>query len=202
MAQPRDSKGRYASSGSTLGALVLALALAAAGGTAVSAGLGSGASARSGSTKARDRDPGPLLRRLADRAVDVGRPDVAADGDCAAHSYGAVRLWFRDHPCDALFRTVVEVDVTGGGTALVAVSWVDLPTEEAARELHYLVDGDGTGNVTELSRERGPYTGVRFTGEHYESARDGTTVVNAQAQSVAGGVDASELEALARVALG
>jgi hypothetical protein len=81
------------------------------------------------------------------------------------------------------------------------VAWVDLPTEASAREFHALVDGDGTGNVRELTRERGPYTDVRFTGEHYESARDGTTVVNAQAQPVEPGPAPAELEGMVRAAL-
>lgn len=185
-------------------AVVLAAAVAA-GGAAIGTGAGSaarpgGGSGSTSSTKARDRDAGPVPRRLADEAVDVGIPGVEADDDCVDHSYGAVRLWFRDHPCDALFRTAVQVDVTGG-TVLVAVSWVDVPTEEQARGLHDLVDGDGTGTVTELSRERGPSTGVRFTGEHYASARDGTTVLDAQAQAVAGEVSDAELASLARGAL-
>ena len=163
-----------------------------------------GGTARSGtstSAKARDRDPGPVLRRLADRGLDVRQQDVEADSDCAAHSYGAVQRWFADHPCEALFRTSFVVDATGGGTVLVAVAWVDMPTEAAAREFHDLVDGDGTGNVRELTRERGRHTGVRFTGEHYESARDGTTVVNAQAQPVGPGPGSTELEEIVRAAL-
>jgi hypothetical protein len=43
------------------------------------------------------------------------------------------------------------------------------------------MDRDGTGNVTELSRERG---GQRFSGDYYRSAREDTTVVNVQAEPV------------------
>lgn len=207
MGQPRDRKGRFASTGGTVllaGVIALAAAAGPGGGFSLGSGGASGASRSGGasSVKARDRDPAPVLRRLVDRGLDVDQPAVAADGNCADHSYGAVRRWFRDHPCDALFRASFEVRAAGGATVLVAVSWVDMPTEELAREYHDLVDGEGTGNVTELTRERGRYTDVRFTGEHYESARDGVTVVNAQAQPVDGRVDATELEALARTAVG
>jgi len=65
-----------------------------------------------------------------------------------------------------------------------------------------LVDRHGTGNVTELSRERGRYRNVRFTGEFYASRRENTTVVNAQAQPVGRGARAVELAEIVRVAVG
>jgi hypothetical protein len=106
------------------------------------------------------------------------------DADCAARSYGLVREFFRENPCSALFRALFEVQVEPGVVVLVAVAWVDMPDVTQARKLKDLVDRDGTRNITELSRERGPYRDVRFAGEHYASIRDDTTVVNAQAQPV------------------
>jgi hypothetical protein len=50
-----------------------------------------------------------------------------------------------------------------------------------------LLDADGTGNMTELTRERGRYRSVRYTGDAHASGRDGTVPVNAQAQPVARG---------------
>lgn len=96
MAQPRDRKGRFASTGG--GAVLLAgvIALAAAAGPGGGLSFGSGGSSgasRSGSSnvaKARDRDPAPVLRRLVDRGLDVEQSAVAADDDCAEHAYGAV----------------------------------------------------------------------------------------------------------------
>jgi hypothetical protein len=67
---------------------------------------------------------------------------------------------------------------------LVAVAWVEMPDSATAREFHDLVDSHGTGNVTELSRDQGRYRNVRFMGKYYASRRDGTTVVNVQAQPV------------------
>jgi hypothetical protein len=58
------------------------------------------------------------------------------------------------------------------------------PNEAQAVELKRILDGPGTGNVVELSRERGRYRGVRFTGEHYASRREGTTVISAQAEPI------------------
>lgn len=62
-----------------------------------------------------------------------------------------------------------------------------MPTEDEARKLKSLMDTGGSGNVTELSRERGRYRTVRYTGEAYASRRDGSVVVNAQGQPVARG---------------
>ena len=61
-----------------------------------------------------------------------------------------------------------------------------MPTEAEAEAaaLKELLDSGGTGNITELSRQRGRYRTVRYTGDAYASRRDGRLVVNAQAQPV------------------
>ena len=104
-----------------------------------------------------------------------------------SRSYGQVREFFRAHPCSSLRRAQFEVRDRNGDVALVPVAWVEMPTGAQARQLKTLMDSGGTGNVTELSRERGRYRTVRYTGDAYASRRDGTTVVNAQAQPVARG---------------
>jgi hypothetical protein len=76
---------------------------------------------------------------------------------------------------------LLEVRDGRSNIALVAVAWVDMPSPEEARQLQQLVDRDGTGNVTELSRERG---GQRFSGDYYRSVHEDTTVVNVQAEPV------------------
>jgi hypothetical protein len=151
-------------------------------GASVSAGSGSGAgTARS--RAARERAVFDARRRLERRGLRVESRVEIAD-DCAAHSYGQVQQFFRARPCTALFRALLEVRDVRRNVVLVAIAWVEMPDEASARALHRLVDTGGTGNVTELSRERGRYRTVRFTGEHYASRRDATTVVNVQAQPV------------------
>ncbi|WP_433277906.1 hypothetical protein ACQPZA_02235 [Pseudonocardia xinjiangensis] len=125
--------------------------------------------------------------RVRERGVD-------ADTNCAAHSYGQAQSFFRAHPCAALFRALLEVRDGRSNVALVAVAWVDMPSPEDARQLQQLVDRDGTGNVTELSRERG---GQRFSGDYYRSARDDTTFINVQAEPVGRIRTALELAKLA-----
>ena len=130
------------------------------------------------------------------------RPHLeVADTDCAAHSYGEVQKWFREHPCEALFRTLLEVRNHRDALVLVAVAWVDMPSTAQAVALKRLVDRPGSGNITELSREGGRYRNVRFTGMSYASRIIDNTVINAQAEPVGGGALAVELATIARGAI-
>jgi hypothetical protein len=182
---------------STGSATVGAGSLAGGSGASVSAEVGVRVDVR-----ARDRSSAAVRLRLARPGLRIDPPSESADRDCAAHSYGQVRKWFREHRCDALFRALFRVRDRHGAVVLVAVAWVDMPDETSAIELKHLLDRDGTGNITELSRERGRYRSVRFTGEHYVSRRSGTTVVNAQAQPVGRAAAAVDLAMLVADAVG
>ena len=190
--------------------VLVTLALASAGGTAVGVGSATSGSNVSVSAdvgvrvnaRARDHDSRSVVRRLERIGLRFRPRWETADTDCAAHSYGEVQRWFREHPCEALYRALFEVRDRHGTLVLVAVAWVDMADEARARELKRLVDRSGTGNVTELSRERGRYRSVRFDGEHYASHQEGSTVVNAQAQPVGRAARAAELAELVRAAVG
>jgi hypothetical protein len=54
----------------------------------------------------------------------------------------------------------------------------------SARRYKRMVDTPGTGNVTELSRDDGPYRDIRFDGKLYTSGMSGTAVWNVQVQPV------------------
>jgi hypothetical protein len=195
--QPRgpDGKWRKRGGGALLaGAVALAAAFGvgsgaagAGSGTAAGAG-GSGISSGSGARatkgprgKARDRNTAPVVQRLVRSGLKVGKPDIDTQADCVAHSYGQVQEFFRTHPCDALFRALLEVRDGHGAVALVAIAWVDMPDADQAQQLMALMDRPGTGNVAELSRESGRR---RFSGRYYASDREGATVINVQAEPV------------------
>ena len=108
----------------------------------------------------------------------------AVGTNCAAHSYGEVHDFFVTHPCSLLSRVVFELRDKHWNVVLVATSRVDMPTTGEASELKTLVDTGGTGNVTELSREKGPYRSVHFEGLGYDSDLDEWTVRNIQVQPV------------------
>ncbi|QYN36707.1 hypothetical protein K1T35_05245 [Pseudonocardia sp. DSM 110487] len=187
----RDDKGRFAKrpGGGALLAIVLATAIGA-GGTAGVAGTAGGAggttasaSSARASSQARRQDANAARARLLRQGLRIEQHFDGTD-DCVAHSYGKVREFFQRQPCMALHRAWFEVRDGRRGVVLVAVSWVEMPDTGSAQEFHELVDTHGTGNVTELSREQGRYRRVRFTGQHYVSRRDGTMVVNAQAEPI------------------
>jgi hypothetical protein len=195
--QPRDKQGRWTKrSGGFLVSLALVLGFAAAGGSA--AGAGGAASAVSaaersvGGTQARgsrskgraqDRSTARVVQRLKSRGLRVNERGVDASHDCVAHSYGQVQQFFRQHPCTAVYRALLEVH-DRQATVLLAVAWVDMPDEAQALQYKRLVDRHGTGNITELTKEGGPYARVQWTGNHYASTIDGATVVNVQAEPV------------------
>lgn len=223
---PRDEKGRWVRRGGYgLGAAIVAVAVAAGGGGLGAVGAGGGAagggasvsagSGGSGSTgssasragrgsrdartaRARDRSQERLLRSLTRPGRDVRRLDADATTDCAAVAYGQVRTFLAGMPCRAVGRALVEVRESGA-RVVVAVAAVELTGDDDARAFRRLVDTDGTGNVRELAAPRG----VRWTGRHYRSAREGSTVVNAQAEPVGPTAAAARLaERVSRTAVG
>jgi hypothetical protein len=126
----------------TVAAVATAVTLAAVGaagsGSTVDAsagGSGVSASTEIGSrvnTKARDRSSRTVVRRLKRTSLRVRPQFELADYDCAAHSYGEVRRWFLDHPCQALYRAFFEVRDSKGGLAvvharLVQRTWLQSP---------------------------------------------------------------------------
>ena len=174
-------------------AVGLALALAAGGTSVVGGAVGAGTSASAGGAGARtqvrvsSRSSQAAEARLAARGVRLTARATDDTVDCVEHSHGKVRDFLRRNPCIALHRAQFELRDRRGDVVLLAISWVELADEATAREFHQLVDGHGTGNITELSRERGRYRSVRYTGDIYASHREGTVVSNAQAQPVARG---------------
>jgi len=131
--------------------------------------------------KAKDRSTARATARLIRKGLRVRERNVRGDADCVAHSYGQVQDFFREHPCTALFRALLEVRDNRGNLAILAAAWVDMPDPDQARQLQELMDRGGTGNITELSRERG---GQRFSGDYYRSAREDSTVINVQAEPI------------------
>ena len=123
---------------------------------------------------------------------------AAQDTDCAAHSYGTVQDFFESSPCDLLSRAVVELRDKQRNVIIIAVSRVAMPDVTQAAKYKALVDRSGTGNVTELSREVGPYRRVRFTGDFYTSSITGVIVRNTQVQPVLGRPGRRALEELER----
>lgn len=188
--QPRDSKGRWTKkvSGLTLASVLtvsIGVATTGVGGGTSASGSGKGGSrAGSSQAKAKDRDVARVVRRLQNSDLRVETLATSTNSNCAANSYGRIRVYFADHPCSALFRTLLRVTDRNRAVAVVAVATVDMPDDSQAETVQSTLDEFGTGNLTELRSRRTP--NVDWTGRYYDSKLAETTVVNAQAEPVGG----------------
>ncbi len=204
---PGGGSDKGGSSSTFLLAGLLAIAVGAGGTTAIGAGLGStgGGSTVSagqrGQSNVNARRSEAAEARIAARGTRVRARVTENSTDCANHAYGKVRDYLHENSCVGMHRALFELRDARGRVVLIAVSWVDMGDEATAREFHRLVDGSGTGNITELSRERGRYRSVRFTGDIYASRRDGSVVSNAQAQPVGRGATGLALTSIVTNAL-
>ena len=75
-----------------------------------------------------------------------------------------------------------------------------MPRAESAEKLKKLVDVQGTGNVEPLGGALLGFAGVDFTGKYYDSRRDGSLVVIAEAAPGGGRPSGSMMSDLADVA--
>ncbi|MDQ7810211.1 hypothetical protein Q5425_41355 [Amycolatopsis sp. A133] len=81
----------------------------------------------------------------------VAGPEKSAD--CAAKSYGDTKDFFTDSPCRSLVRALYTAE-SGGAKALVSVVVVGMPDSTQAKALKALTEKDGTGNVTDLVKDK------------------------------------------------
>jgi hypothetical protein len=146
-------------------------------------------------------DASPAVQRQAG-AFELTTTQTANDLDCAAHSFGKVREFLRNHPCASLQRQLLEVRDDTGHAVTVATSRVTVVDEATAAALRQLVDAPGTGNVTDLAAEAAPGTKSRFTGRYHVSRTEGSTVLIAEAEPLAGAPADQVIRDAAAAALG
>lgn len=99
------------------------------------------------------------------------------DRSCPDASYGKVRKWFGDNPCDRVVRGLYTTR-QGQARAIVAISVVTMPTPEQAQHLKALTDTSGTGNVSDLLRDGSVHVpgAPKVAGGNYASSAAGNTV--------------------------
>ena len=77
-------------------------------------------------------------------------PDPKRDTDCAANSRGKVKEFFQRSPCTNLIRALYTSTPPGQDKLIYTwVAVVQMPTPEAAAELHEIAQTPNTGNVTD-----------------------------------------------------
>lgn len=124
--------------------------------------------------------------------------------DCAAKSYGKTKDFFTDNPCQSLVRALYTTE-TGGAKALVSVVLVGMPDSAKAKQLKTLTEKDGTGNVTDLVRDK-TFAGtgtpsVSGSDAAYASRVEGTNVTIVLADFYAKHKDKDLIEKIADDAL-
>ncbi|MGW4210180.1 hypothetical protein ACWEIJ_19480 [Lentzea sp. NPDC004789] len=120
--------------------------------------------------------------------------------ECLSHSFGQVRDHFARHPCRSLDRTLFAIGDDRGDVAVVSVAWVGFRNRQDAGEFKKLIDVHGTGDITPLATPLLDLADVRFTGLHYASRTDGSTIVIAETETASGRVSGEVLDAVADVA--
>ncbi|MDX8035583.1 hypothetical protein SK803_35720 [Lentzea sp. BCCO 10_0856] len=192
--------------GAVLAAGVLAVSVAAGGG---GLSLGSGATSvesagtnltkakSEGRKSARSGDADGAWRQVKMRTLKrTAKPAL----ECLTHSFGQVRDHFARNPCKSLDRTLFAIGDDQGNVAVVSVAWVGFRNRRDAGEFKKLIDVHGTGDITPLATPLLDMADIRFTGLHYQSRTDGSTVVIAETESASGQVSGEVLDAAADMA--
>jgi hypothetical protein len=186
-----------------LAASLAVVVVVVAGTPAVRSPMGSGESATSASdtelSQSGVNDPKFALVQagLTSHGYRVASHSADNGNDCVNHSYGKVQEFFRRNRCVSLRRELyVLEDGRGDRRVLLAVAHVEMRNADLARRLQALLDENGSGNITELSRERGPYKSVRYDGAVFASGCDGVVISNAQAKSVQGAPRNDDLKSM------
>lgn len=108
-----------------------------------------------GRTGANTGYGGPTEQQHSEGAYDftakLDEPRV--DGSCADHAYGDTKNFFKREPCEGLTRSVFATKIEDR-TIYASVSVVEMPDDAKADELRKLTDTDGSGNVSDLVRDK------------------------------------------------
>jgi hypothetical protein len=204
---PSPSGGGRNAARTFLLATSLAMIVVVAGPPAARSALGSGESVTSTSGTARSQSENNpkaavIQAGLAGQKFRIVSHSVDNTGPCENHSYGKVQEFFQKNQCVSLRRELyILADDRGGVRVLLAVAHVGMRDADQARCLQGLLDKNGSGNITELSRERGPYKSVRYDGAVFTSGRDQAIVANAQAKSIQGVPREADLKVMADYAI-
>ncbi len=119
---------------------------------------------------------------------------------CFDHSFGQVQQFFASTECRSLHRVLLESDDEHGNTAVILLSWIEMPDRDGAEDLKALVDVYGTGDITPPDEEVLRSSGVRFSGRYYGSRLDGRVLVVAEAEASDGPVSGEALDRMAETA--
>jgi hypothetical protein len=113
-----------------------------------------------------------------------------------------VQQFLAQIPCRSLRRYILAGADVSGDTAVVSLVKVTMYDRSRAVEFKHLLDRPATGDITPLGADVLKRAGITFTGMHYASKLDGSTVIAAEAEPDGGPCTAASLKKMATVALG
>jgi len=167
----------------TVGGVTAGLAISSSGGSAASAA--SNAKGEKLDVTASGESAWASFKNTAEKILASGYKNTAylsSDQNCASHSEGKIQEFFRSNPCKWLARAYIVVQQDSQGMMLVNITWVDMPDSTLAEECKQLMDTPGSGSITELSRESGPYRDTPLSKDYYMTGISGAVVWNVQIQ--------------------
>jgi hypothetical protein len=123
-------------------------------------------------------------------AYAVKLTDVVTD--CAGHARGLAQDSFQTHNCVRATRSLATGRISGR-PALFVVSRVQMASAEAAASVKQVLDGNGTGNLTDLLREGRTFPGAprAMPTSGYASVQTAKVVTVAEAGFIDGGRSSS-----------
>ncbi|MET0134745.1 MAG: hypothetical protein ABW215_14280 [Kibdelosporangium sp.] len=195
--------------GLAVAAVVLTGLAATGGGVSLGAATPGGAgssvagpdiSARKAASKksARAGKPDEAWNRLGMRSL---RKTKRTSARCVANSFGEIREFFIRTPCRSLDRMLFGIGDEQGNVVIVSVAWTGFASRDQARDFEDLNEVHGTGDIVPLAGALLDMADVSFTGHHYQSRQDGSTVVTAETEAAAGRIPDDVLDTVAEVAV-
>lgn len=203
--QNRQGGDRSARSSKVAAAIVVTAVFAVGGGTALIGVGASGASVPSlpdismGKDASKTKGKSETWERKGIRYIERA---AKSDASCVIASHGHVQRFLAHIPCRSLRRYIFAGADVSGDTAVVSLVKVTMYDKAQATEFKHLLDRPASGDITPLGADILKRAGITFTGMHYASKLDGSTVVAAEAEPDGGPSTAASLKKMATVALG
>lgn len=130
------------------------------------------------------------------------RQAARSDASCVIASHGHVQQFLARIPCRSLRRYIFAGADVSGDTGVVSLVKVTMYDKAQAVEFKHLLDRPASGDITPLGADILKHAGITFTGMHYASTLDGSTVIAAEAEPDGGPSTAASLKKMATIALG
>jgi hypothetical protein len=201
--QPRDRQGRWTKGNGVAVGVAATIVLSGIagggmGGTSVSSSVDAYGTriSRSGESNARARsdarangeaDAFKITSRLKGQGDRVTVQAEPKQTNCEDYSNGDVPAFFREHPCQSLYRQLIEIE-DKKNIIMLGMTTIQMRDPQAAMDLKILLDRADRGEIIQLSRASGKFRHFSFNNSLFKNTLYGTIVTAYDAQIVSGAV--------------